>query len=876
MPWYRRNSADHPTNPLDWVTIANLYRRTSSGNWEKLRRAYRKNSGTGSPPYDWIIVHDSDSLKPYVTVAPTLTSNYGSDSIFEDGDIITLTRGTWANTSSGYNPVSYSLKIQYSSDNINWTDAVTGTGTSISYTITLTDVRSPSYYFRGRVTATNTHGSSTFNTPGVLSNMYLTVDSFSASIVNNQIYSVWTLNKSNNTSNIYEQRYSIITNSTYTYNGITYYAGQTVYETTVPVGTNSFMVPTGTNIKPGESHYAKLVVTANDTIGSEAFGFSSNFLSPFVPGTISITPSFSSLNGNRRVESGSTVTAVPENWPSGTTFTYEWYRTRAFSLQDDIFLGTGSTTNITTSSSTTGERIYVNAYATYSNGQTASVVFSEYHRIIPAPPVYTLGGGGSSITITSLTAVGGEFYFGTYSGPTSGSIPDTAIGTDYTIPNLSTGQYTITLYSRAVNGSGASLITTESNSGTSQIKSIVALNPPTPVVATFSNGTFYISFSGGSGPYYQVWYNTSTTPGTNNPTALGVTTYDFNGSSSPIAWTPSAVGYGSTYNFWIRSSNSLTTTTPGDYSSWSSAYVQSTPSPWAPTATSVSGSAGNHNVYFSGGSGPYYQTYWYPGDRSDIQSVTTYDASGLSSPINVTNLSGPTGGTTYYFWVRSVASQTAIGNSSSSSTISPWSNSVTWTAPIVQYTVTWNANGGSVSPSSSTGNSGSTVTAPTPTRSGYSFNGWYNASSGGSFIVGGGSSYTFSSNITLYAQWTSTFVTPSASAPSLNFSRKTTSPTHLQWYCDYPSTSGSVSYIIGMNWQISTTASTSGLLNSGTRSFPGYGSYPYSAGGTIWAFRMGTTDGDISYSSSSRYGRARVAMMGTDGNTYYGTWTSWI
>lgn len=679
MPWYRRNSADHPTNPLDWVTIANLYRRTSSGNWEKLRRAYRKNSGTGSPPYDWIIVHDSDSLKPYVTVAPTLTSNYGSDSIFEDGDIITLTRGTWANTSSGYNPVSYSLKIQYSSDNINWTDAVTGTGTSISYTIALTDVRSPSYYFRGRVTATNTHGSSTFNTPGVLSNMYLTVDSFSASIVNNQIYSVWTLNKSNNTSNIYEQRYSIITNSTYTYNGITYYAGQTVYETTVPVGTNSFMVPTGTNIKPGESHYAKLVVTANDTIGSEAFGFSSNFLAPFVPGTISITPSFDALNGNRRVESGSTVTAVPENWPSGTTFTYEWYRTRAFSLQDDIFLGTGSTTNITTSSSTTGERIYVNAYATYSNGQTASVVFSEYHRIIPAPPVYTLGGGGSSITITSLTAVGGESYFGTYSGPTSGSIPDTAIGTDYTIPNLSTGTYTITLYSRAVNGSGASLTTTESNSGTSLVKSITALTAPTSVSATYSGGTFYVYHSGGSGPYYQVWWNTSTSPGVNNPTTLGVTGYDFSGSSSPVTWTPSAVSPGTTYNFWVRSSNSLTTTTAGDYSPWSTVYGQATPPlPTAPTITSVSsGNAGGPvTVYFTGGSGPYYQLYWTTATSAPSSAVTP-DAEGSSSPL--TDSTGPgSAGFTYYAYVRSVTSlgETSVGPSS---VASAWSSGYAFT-----------------------------------------------------------------------------------------------------------------------------------------------------------------------------------------------------
>lgn len=122
----------------------------------------------------------------------------------------------------------------------------------------------------------------------------------------------------------------------------------------------------------------------------------------------------------------------------------------------------------------------------------------------------------------------------------------------------------------------------------------------------------------------------------------------------------------------------------------------------------------------------------------------------------------------------------------------------------------------------------------------------------------------------------SPFIVPTCSAPSLQFSRKTTSPTHLQWYCDYPTPSGNWSSITGMQFEIRTTAGGGTLLASGTRSFPGFGSYPYSAGGTVWAFRMGTSDGDIVYSTSARYGRARVVMIGTNGTTYYGTWSSWI
>lgn len=46
------------------------------------------------------------------------------------------------------------------------------------------------------------------------------------------------------------------------------------------------------------------------------------------------------------------------------------------------------------------------------------------------------------------------------------------------------------------------------------------------------------------------------------------------------------------------------------------------------------------------------------------------------------------------------------------------------------------------------------ITLPTPTRTGYTFSGWYTASSGGTKIGNGGASYTPTANITLYAQWT--------------------------------------------------------------------------------------------------------------------------
>ena len=72
--------------------------------------------------------------------------------------------------------------------------------------------------------------------------------------------------------------------------------------------------------------------------------------------------------------------------------------------------------------------------------------------------------------------------------------------------------------------------------------------------------------------------------------------------------------------------------------------------------------------------------------------------------------------------------------------------------PLATYRVTWDANGGTVTPSYSDAQQGGSVTAPTPTQSGYSFNGWY--TSGGAFAVGAGGTYTPSSSITLTASWT--------------------------------------------------------------------------------------------------------------------------
>ena len=70
------------------------------------------------------------------------------------------------------------------------------------------------------------------------------------------------------------------------------------------------------------------------------------------------------------------------------------------------------------------------------------------------------------------------------------------------------------------------------------------------------------------------------------------------------------------------------------------------------------------------------------------------------------------------------------------------------------YSVTFDAQGGSVSPSTINATNGFNYgTLPTPSRSGFAFNGWFTAASGGT-QVNAGSTVSLTAPQTLYAQWT--------------------------------------------------------------------------------------------------------------------------
>ena len=67
-----------------------------------------------------------------------------------------------------------------------------------------------------------------------------------------------------------------------------------------------------------------------------------------------------------------------------------------------------------------------------------------------------------------------------------------------------------------------------------------------------------------------------------------------------------------------------------------------------------------------------------------------------------------------------------------------------------EYTVTFDANGGSVNPSNTQTKDAKLENLPTPTRGGYDFLGWYTAASGGTRVT---TSTVFTADATLYAHW---------------------------------------------------------------------------------------------------------------------------
>ena len=131
---------------------------------------------------------------------------------------------------------------------------------------------------------------------------------------------------------------------------------------------------------------------------------------------------------------------------------------------------------------------------------------------------------------------------------------------------------------------------------------------------------------------------------------------------------------------------------------------------------------------------------------NDIK-FTTYSISPNSGASTSNNTFTATKSGTYT--VTATITYNPDGYTSLTSEVSP-----TVTITVNPWTITWNPNGGSVTPTSSTYDGATAVSLPTPTRTGYNFDGWYTAASGGTKINDIGTTTKPTNNVTYYAHWT--------------------------------------------------------------------------------------------------------------------------
>lgn len=188
---------------------------------------------------------------------------------------------------------------------------------------------------------------------------------------------------------------------------------------------------------------------------------------------------------------------------------------------------------------------------------------------------------------------------------------------------------------------------------------------------------------------------------------------------------PVPVKDGSGFNGWFTSKtggNVVTSSTVVSLSSDQTLYAQWTANAYTVTLNANEGSVSN-------------------------ESITVKNGSAYG------NLPTPTReGYTFTGWYTSKSGGSKIASDTVATITSAQTLYAQW--KVNTYTVTLDANGGSVSASSINVDYGSTYSGlPTPTRTGYSFNGWYTAAEGGTKVTEQ-TKVTKTENHTLYAQWT--------------------------------------------------------------------------------------------------------------------------
>lgn len=478
--------------------------------------------------------------------------------------------------------------------------------------------------------------------------------------------------------------------------------------------------------------------------------------------TLTITGSAPSLTvsiegGKTQFKAGETVTLTA----SGNQYGYDWQVLK--------FLSTGGTTNggrvntqtndkskVTWTAPTVTEETDFRFWCTPLNEQKWPM--QEYTKMVDitvlpssATIAYDANGGTGTMKSQTITSLG------TYNLPKACSFtapagkqfkgwaatPDGKIITEYTFDKPDT---TTTFY--AIWGEPSNCTVSFDSNGGSSVSGVVVTTGkpygtlPTPTRAGYTFDGWYTAKTGGS----KVTDITTVTAASNHTLyahwtqAKRVTVYfNSNGGSSVSSKT---VTVGETYG-------TLSTPTRSGYT-FNGWYTSRTGGSEVTSSTKVTETS-NHTLY----------AHWTQGKPV---TVTVYFSSNGGSSVSdktVTvgerygSLSTPTReGYTFDGWYTSrtggseVTSSTTVTQTSSHTLYAHW----TQVKP-GQITVSFDSNGGSSVSSRAVTPNETYGTLPTPTREGYTFEGWYTAAAGGSKVTSS-TRVTETNNHTLYAYWT--------------------------------------------------------------------------------------------------------------------------
>ena len=431
----------------------------------------------------------------------------------------------------------------------------------------------------------------------------------------------------------------------------------------------------------------------------------------FASGTITYTyPTISGISvSNTTPFPGSATSVSVSNSAPSNTGSVSWANgsnTSFANLRSVTGSGSLSTQSDPTSLSTSG------TFTVVSTG-TASATIRAINASITVHATWTQADAQSYRVLYTTNAIGG---IQTLNGNSSSANPLALIGSSansFTLqsvtvyPELNQGGTGVTLASTA-STSGATRVTDTSGSGS------VTFTAPTYTVTWNANG----GTGGGSTTQTQGSAHTAPSPGTREG-------YTFNGYYNTVSgdFLYGPIASGGSFN----PPSNITM-----HARWSI-------TPIIPTITM----GANSGVTQTAGT-----INWTSTNQASFSATGTFSGTGTTgTSISKTGL---TAGTNY---TGTVTVTSSTGNTASAN--------YSLTTSVAQYTVTWNANGGTGGGSTGPFNAGTSHTAPSPgTRSGFTFSGYYNTPSA-DFLYGpiaSGGSFNPPSNITMYARWAA--VTP--------------------------------------------------------------------------------------------------------------------